>query len=249
MTNQELHELIQEDLTKAKKSRMLVAGVMGVLAMGLVIYMNWLLGMVNQVVDEDLLASYITKQVEQKIIPESKPAMTDVLLNKVPPLVDDVVQQATALLPTIRRSFMSIAEENLDTMLADVELTLDERMQQQLEASAPRMRGTLDRIDSPAGRKALSEEMAKVLTEEYVYTTHNYMREFQAGLIKFNRELKTLLLTPEKDLTPNQWERKRLFLLIYANIETVLHDGGSLAFEQFRLLMDAVSKPVTLSAS
>lgn len=244
MNEHALRELIQKDLDKAKKARLFTAILTGLLVVGLVIYMNWIFSKAGEMMQEDNLAAFLADQMEFHVIPESKPLMQDLLLNKVPPLMESAMQQAADQMPRLRQGVMASAEESLDALLADVELALDVRMRRELEASAPRVRQMLGDLETPEGRQALSEYLAGAFADEYSYTARNYMREFQTGLAAFDRELKVVLLSDDKDLTPGQWQRKRLFLLVYANLESLLHGEGGLALDQLRRMLDQVAAPV-----
>ncbi len=240
---QTMQGLLQTELKRVNRSRMLTLVIGVVLIVGVGLYLNWVHSGLREVQEPYFLSRMVQVQVERKVLPEIGPQVRQFMLEELPATFDALTVASIQGLPQIRGQFVAALSEPLDEALTELDRELDLRMRQSLDAAEPRIKAAIADLPQEEKRRALAREIAFLFRQEYTYEARSVVNEFQSGLHSFARDLNFLMSTDNALLTPGQLQRKELILLAAANLEAlVTGEGGRVADELIDLISDQLGK-------
>lgn len=165
-----LERKIEEQIEKANKARTQLIVVVGVLIIGLGIYLTILGNQVESLANPEDVAGMTATAIKDQI-PGIRRQVAAEIKSQAPKALDRAVDNFLTEIPKGREQVHKLVEALVDDQMLAINKELDVMLNEALSKHAPEIRGLLREIGQPDGQKRFEDFMYETLAEQLSHPT------------------------------------------------------------------------------
>ncbi|MEQ8818718.1 MAG: hypothetical protein RLY93_00600 [Sumerlaeia bacterium] len=167
-----IEERIEEKADTARSRLAVTVGVGVVLCLIIVFYFSWLNSKLTPSVTPDALANMAVSYIDEEIMPQVRPTVTQQLRSSAPTVVESAADQMVQTIPTGRKAIEDFLIEQTDQSLIEAEQKLDQLALTALRQSPDQLRATTKRLtallsDDSKPLSQVEQELYDLILDRY----------------------------------------------------------------------------------